>query len=484
MYGTRSSNIDRNPGLYPGLQWQQDKADDERRVADSQAKVDEAAKRKATRTAQQQREEAGSRRLATLEDARYLEEREEEAYLKRTTASRYQLRCEGASSAPTTIAGAPMEVDDRGIGHPGFRGASAELYEDRGDEYEDSGSEDDETQPSQVRRKVRRREEVLEKISRSRRLNVEGAHSPSVKTPTKRPTEDVEGGKRPPMKPAVSAFNDDWSPISTPASRASSVAHPPSSSNSRPSSVSRTPSRAGSQALSFATGNWKSVLLGKLGMRATLHGAGGLEGQVSQGSKTSKSGTVVLEEEEIGGLQDDDIEVAPPTGTSDSVGSWSTSIVEFHGEVSSLTKSKRTAKKDVPEDQSLSADNLPAWIKPAWPQISASLCAFYGAEQNPWMLDRNEQDPAHIDNVFQVLVDALCPEKHYVVDSSDQAFKVARQTVYNWRCAFANSARAAVHQAVKARHGNPQQATKDSVAAWAKTGNSHGGEAHWGKPDT
>ncbi|TBU21759.1 hypothetical protein BD311DRAFT_812022 [Dichomitus squalens] len=37
----------------------------------------------------------------------------------------------------------------------------------------------------------------------------------------------------------------------------------------------------------------------------------GHEAHVSQRSKTSKSGTVILEEEEISGLQDDDVEVEP-----------------------------------------------------------------------------------------------------------------------------------------------------------------------------
>ncbi|TBU36038.1 hypothetical protein BD309DRAFT_985230, partial [Dichomitus squalens] len=68
----------------------------------------------------------------------------------------------------------------------------------------------------------------------------------------------------------------------------------------------------------------------------------------------------------------DQSNVEQPLGTAVSAGSWNipgTSILEFHGEFSSIPKSKCTAKRDVLEDQSPSADNLPAWIKPAWPQI-------------------------------------------------------------------------------------------------------------------
>ena len=61
-------------------------------------------------------------------------------------------------------------------------------------------------------------------------------------------------------------------------------------------------------------------------------------------------------------------------------------------------KAKRRSRKEAAEDpDSLTITNLPSWLRPASDVMIASLCAFYGSEEDVLNLEaRTESDPAHL----------------------------------------------------------------------------------------
>lgn len=195
------------------------------------------------------------------------------------------------------------------------------------------------------------------------------------------------------------------------------------------------------------------------------------------------------------------------------------------------TKKQRKSTKDISAQDSLSTKHLPDWLQPVWKQLNDSLCHYYGAQANPFILDkddltkarksakrnRDQDSPDTIGGaddeqdlgpgfkvVLQFLIDKLCPTQHHTVETDSQIYRIVstviyasffphtdgahivtqcRQTVYNWRRAFINQAHAAVKKSRDAFVNDTPGCTRTDVADWARRAIGPGGEAHWGDPN-
>ncbi|KAI0358656.1 hypothetical protein OH77DRAFT_1510009 [Trametes cingulata] len=529
-YGTRLSNRERRPGVDIGLNWREAKEEQARKgVADAE-KTRETEGRKEARRAQREREEAGILQLARLEDERARADQAEDEYMRVQTERGYS----AVSHAPPQAAahqtakaarsqrhGTGPEDEDIVMQESSPSQSDFEPLEDTdssssldtaGDGESDTGVDQRDAghrkTPTTTQRKADARHKILSKITSARRLQPlgkedAGAHGSPYPTKRLRDEPTSPTSQRPKKKATQpqSAFNADWLAANTNRSRTSTPPLPsltprslsrtvstsrlvPAGSNSRLSAASPTPSP------------WRATIAAALGSPApgtsVLHDA-------------DRHDTAVIPEEVVGGLSDEDVaasrsKVASSRGR---LGNARTAPVHFPAlcplditadDIQSGTQNEprktRKSKRDIPEEDSKSTTALPSWVKGVWPKVTASLCDYYGAQENPWILDPPEPGEAKFDDVLQALIDKLCPEKHHTVTTSEQLYKVARQAVYNWRRAFMTRA----HSVVKKSVADMKQSSTfrrlyagrvaEGVAEWATDANRFGGAAHWEKPDT
>ena len=79
--------------------------------------------------------------------------------------------------------------------------------------------------------------------------------------------------------------------------------------------------------------------------------------------------------------------------------------------------------------KSFAFETLPGWVKPFWShQLIPSLVEFYGAQDDPWDLDDNENDIFYC--LLQKLVDALYPEQHHILVKPAKTVSLEDSKIY------------------------------------------------------
>ncbi|KAI0357041.1 hypothetical protein OH77DRAFT_1510607 [Trametes cingulata] len=528
-YGTRLSNRERRPGVDIGLNWRELKEEQARRDAAEAEKSRDTEDRREARRAQREREEAGILRLASLEDERVRVDKEEEEYTRAQTERGYRAEAHAPPQGAAHQTAKAMHSQPLGTGTEDEdivmqKSSPSHSEFDPLDDARNSSSPDttgageSDTEAHQrgvvehgkvtaAKRKADARDKLLSKIANARRVQPLGnsesdAGAGQPPQPPKRSREETTspGASQRPRKKATqpqSAFNADWlAASSAPRSRTGTpplrLPSPTTRSLSRTISTSRLAVGGSNSRLGTAPPSpspWHARITAALG--SPIPGT-------SSPSNTDARATAVIPEEIIGGLRDEDVAVsrgklastrgrlgnartAPPLDIlPDDTGN------SKHEEARKTRKSKR----DVPEEDSKSASALPSWVKGVWPKLIASLCDYYGAQENPWVLDPPEPGEARFDDILQVLIDKLCPEKHHTVTTGEQLYKIACQAIYNWRRAFMTR----VHSVVKKSVSDLTHSSNfkrlyagriaEGVAEWAMDANRFGGAAHWEKPDT
>ncbi len=268
----------------------------------------------------------------------------------------------------------------------------------------------------------------------------------------------------------TSAFNADWL-----SSHNFHTPNPRTAVNRVPT-VDSTPSLRARHETASTPNSWKA--------RLNAQFDGSASSTLTPSRPTCSGARVTRPEEQIGGLNDLDVIVPRPKRStpvgwqSNSVGSREDvrpsfviaspplvsnpslqplEILSDHEATPIPMKPSRKPTRDVPSDTSMSIKNLPDWIKPVWDAVSASLCDYYGAKENPWVLDHNDikvgrgkyrkntssqscpgnvdEDDAKSSNadfleLLQFLVDKLLPDEQHVVREDSQLYGVVSTLLF------------------------------------------------------
>ncbi|KAI1782329.1 hypothetical protein LXA43DRAFT_1187693 [Ganoderma leucocontextum] len=206
----------------------------------------------------------------------------------------------------------------------------------------------------------------------------------------------------------------------------------------------------------------------------------------SKAKKTTKS-RAPLSDEEIHGLNDQDLDVPRPQPRASGKGKTpqrkslvsvaANTEVFGDGVVTPTTKKKRTRTK-VSSEESRGYDALPTWVKDKiLDTIVPSMIKFYGTQENPWDLD--QVTGSHFLELLRSVLKAACPDHNITLDKGDKIYKFARQRVYDWRKGFQTLAIKLVEREVSERN----LATRAAVRRFASEARAAGGEALYDTPN-
>ena len=121
-------------------------------------------------------------------------------------------------------------------------------------------------------------------------------------------------------------------------------------------------------------------------------------------------------------------------------------VVYKEPEARQKPKVKRTKQVDMDPSNSKSADTLPSWICEVFNDtLIPSLVDYYGAQEDPWMLDPRKptkgnpihasgivsdpDEPVGIVDVLQNYINQLFPRKHYSLSSNDPIVKIVSSSL-------------------------------------------------------
>ncbi|KAI1783346.1 hypothetical protein LXA43DRAFT_1102646 [Ganoderma leucocontextum] len=491
---TRSQNKFRRPALDIGLDWQAAQREREAALAAKAEKKAERSRKDADKLERSHRREAGLARIGALEDERERRDREEDSdkYLNTgSTARRGYLASSKASGTQQPSSRAEERVESDGSG--------SKFSEDNGETSDNSGDEEDDemglTRKSAGPPKKRKTKAQLKRDKRIRlHEEIDAAKGPATKATVqpggrgkKRLSEEAYAGALGPTgafpKPLspldlsttgdiVDAFRPAYkTKLLAQVTRACSSAAPESSSNpatpAKKPAVRRAPSSSSTAKLNTPR----------------FHMAG-----------TPAPATRPLQppeppsenEDEIGGLDDDDVAVSRESVTRGTIGRSFQSLKVTYVQPQPLAKAKakRTPKANMDPTQSLSAELLPEWIRDTFKTIlMPTLLDHYGAARDPWTLEAktltwskrsakpepttNAEKPRYLIDVLQEMVDSLYPREFQKLEQTDLLIRVARQRILNWRRAFYERATKVVkagYQEFKLKH---PKATKADIKTWA-----------------
>lgn len=182
------------------------------------------------------------------------------------------------------------------------------------------------------------------------------------------------------------------------------------------------------------------------------------------------------EDEAVGGFTDADVAYDEPVSNGPQRQIKSRTIIVPGSPPPSRT---RAAKTKINPEKSSAFINLPDWSKPHLGPNGAiipTIIEIYGAQQNPWKMDLDEDTFLLI---VQYTIDAVAPSQHYTLTRGDNVYRKARQDVYNWRASFYKAALSAVKAEIRMK----QLRTSKAVADFVERGLHESGEAFWEYPD-
>ncbi|KAI0706395.1 hypothetical protein C8Q76DRAFT_696673 [Earliella scabrosa] len=195
----------------------------------------------------------------------------------------------------------------------------------------------------------------------------------------------------------------------------------------------------------------------------------------------------VIPEEEIQGINDDDIDIsrnavlarsrAQSRTTKNPMIGIASSVVIDGDEAAGPSRPPRASRAPVPDELSRAFNALPKWIQPTiLSVIVPSLIKYYGSRDDPWDLDGTSTDV--FKSVLNRVLLKVHPDYPHQVDRGEKIWRFARQGVYNWRSAFGRLAIQIVRTAAK-KVGNPEM-----IAIWAQNALAKGGESTYSEPNT
>ncbi|TFY67844.1 hypothetical protein EVG20_g3801 [Dentipellis fragilis] len=144
-----------------------------------------------------------------------------------------------------------------------------------------------------------------------------------------------------------------------------------------------------------------------------------------------------------------------------------------------ITKTPRSAssvqsKKAAADAESMAVTSLPEWAQPKfYTHCAPTIRALVGVQHNVWDL---EGKGLLFLSLVQQAVDAVWPQKHYIVRTSkDQMYNLLRQCVYDWRKAIGRAALRVVQAAAVL-------VPKKQLAKWSSSALDECGAAFWENP--
>ncbi|KAI0064200.1 hypothetical protein BV25DRAFT_1837007 [Artomyces pyxidatus] len=203
-----------------------------------------------------------------------------------------------------------------------------------------------------------------------------------------------------------------------------------------------------------------------------------LEGLAPGWKESTQSRTSNTDEaDESGGLHDEDVTTSledalafEPAGTSSGEMTMVVDDEQDEDEDSMdnapddlAEKTPRRPKTARTKEQSASFDALPEWIKPHFETtIKPSLIELYGSLDDAWEMDYGQEH--FFFNQLQRLVRDFFNKPEFVLKRSTPFYRLARQSVHQWRAAFQKKANALIKDEIVKRYGGRQLRNKDAVA--------------------
>ncbi|KZT64212.1 hypothetical protein DAEQUDRAFT_769913 [Daedalea quercina L-15889] len=185
----------------------------------------------------------------------------------------------------------------------------------------------------------------------------------------------------------------------------------------------------------------------------------------SQASRRTKTSTkhACKGSSELGGFKDADVSVSREGALKVSKAAARTStkttmVVAGEAELATqVEKKKRRAKGVVPDNQSLSFDSLPEWVKPLWRStFIPTLVDVYGREEYPWDPEHSEPEERLIPILNELIEQIYNEEAYEEIDRHSKVFRIARQALSTWRAKFYRTALSIIRKDLEARGARHQ----------------------------
>ncbi|KAH9946446.1 hypothetical protein B0H21DRAFT_709154 [Amylocystis lapponica] len=442
-YSTRPSNS-LHPAVDAGLQKHtQEKISSIAAV--KKAKKDERTTSKVkAKQAKARRESDGVRQLAELEDERKTQDDLEEAYLAERSATAYQNR--GCRPA--------MDVDNRLSHSASSRSRSPAGRASESSEEATSGAEEAQGRRlalTKAQKKAARKQELRGSVASARK----NAEIP-ISAVKRKSADNVHASKTvsKKAKKSESAFQvnwqDDWQVKASIGSSAQRTSTSRSASTAFNESIPSSPSTH--------PGTPDSDLAAPQAPSSTIAVQRRLVS--SQPDKdVSASRAAVLKRRRIERPLPDTLR-----------------IINISDSETVPTNRQRKLRTPAAPAKSLSRETLPGWIKSHFEtKLLPMIIDTYGAEDDPWKLDGDNDDFLE---VAQNALDLVCPRQHHTLAKSDKIYAIARQGMYTWRNSLQTRAIQVVKEGIAAQ---PTLGSKKAVKRFVESTLQERGAALWGE---
>ncbi|KAH9948380.1 hypothetical protein B0H21DRAFT_242801 [Amylocystis lapponica] len=456
-YATRPSNS-LHPAVDAGLQKQTQEQISTTAAAKKAKKTERTAAKVQAKQAKTRRESDGVRRLAELEDERKEQDDLEESYLAEHSATAYRPRGRQLT----------MDVDKGSLHSNSSRSPAGRVSQNS--EEASSDAEEAQGPPRQrltkAQKKAARKQELRGSVASARK----NAQIP-ISAVKRKPADDVN--LKPVSKKAKksegafrSNWQDDWQIKanlgSTRIERTTTSRSTSTTFSSGPGIPSSPSTRASTPDSEVAVPRTPSATI------------------AVQRRLVSSQQARDRDIEEIGGFRDKDVSASRAAALKRRKAErplpQNLRIVDVSDGETIPSNRQRKPRTPVAPAKSLSRETLPGWIKPDFEtKLLPTIIDTYGAEDNPWKLDGDNDDFL---DVAQNALDLVCPRQHHTLAKSDKIYAIARQAMYTWR----NSLQArAIHAVKEGIAAQPNLGSKKAIRKFVVSALQERGAALWGE---